>query len=332
MRRFLLSLGLILLGSAALFAQASSNEQTVQFKTIQHPNSLYTDASGINRWGSIVGTYVDADYNEHGYLLIGNNFISIDFPGAVWTDAYGINAEGDIVGVYGDPTVDPYGSTPASMKGYLLRHGTFSTVLFPGHKGSIAERITDDGDIYGCYHDDDLMASMHGFVRTKKGFVGLKVPDSMSNGATPDGDLIVGLYTDMATTHRHGFALRSGKFMPFDVPNSTLTAAWDINLDGDIVGNFRDSASKTHGFLLRHADFSGDNAANNARTLGHGSGKYTPPSNNTFRGDFSTIDFPAAVATQAVGINPDGDIVGAYQDASGNVFGYLRSATGESHH
>jgi len=54
------------------------------------------------------------------------------------------------------------GCSPACIKGFLYRHGKFSTVLFPGHPGAVPQRIAPDGDIYGCLHDFDLMNSMFG--------------------------------------------------------------------------------------------------------------------------------------------------------------------------
>jgi probable HAF family extracellular repeat protein len=56
--------------------------------------------SGINPGGEIVGTYQDADGNNHGFLFYHGSFTSIDFPGAIQTRAYGINPQGDIVGDY----------------------------------------------------------------------------------------------------------------------------------------------------------------------------------------------------------------------------------------
>ena len=41
------------------------------------------------------------------------------------------------------------------------------------------------------------------------------------------------------------------------------------------------------------------------------------------RGGFNTIDVPGALRTSAFGINPRGDIAGAYTDTSGEVHGYL---------
>jgi probable HAF family extracellular repeat protein len=64
---------------------------------------------------------------------------------------------------------------------------------------------------------------------------------------------------------------------------------------GQIVGTYSDSAGNQHGFLLT-------------------------------AGNFTTIDFPGAVATVAGGINDHGQIVGNCDDASGINHGFLLSA------
>ena len=43
------------------------------------------------------------------------------------------------------------------------------------------------------------------------------------------------------------------------------------------------------------------------------------------KGKFTTIDFPGAVLNIATDINPQGEIVGVYDDSSGNRHGFLRS-------
>jgi len=66
-----------------------------------------------------------------------------------------------------------------------------------------------------------------------------------------------------------------------DFPGANATEAFAINSNGDIVGAYRDSALREHGFLL------------------HG-------------GVFTTLDFPGAYNTEPTGINVKGDIVGTY--------------------
>ena len=283
-----------------------------------------TSAQGINPAGDIVGLYVDAVGMTRGYLLSRGQFIPIDVPGSLAgvagvlpTVARGINPAGDIVGNYtapvstapeSSPNFCPAAGSPACIKGFLYSHGQFSTVLVPGHPGAIPQRISPDGDIYGCLHDFDLMASMFGFVRTRSGYFNLtaaggeladssqSVPISMNNGASPDGHTIVGGWTDMMTGHTHGYAVHDGNFLSYDVPGSSSTFIWDMNPGGAFVG--ADHAGRNHGFL-QPADGSAP----------------------------ITIDPPNSVNAAAVGINPAGFIVGQYTDSAGHLHGFLAVPT-----
>jgi probable HAF family extracellular repeat protein len=81
-------------------------------------------------------------------------------------------------------------------------------------------------------------------------------------------------------------------FTTIDFPDSTFTNAFDINADGDIVGVYRDSNNKPHGFLFSD-------------------------------GEFTTIDYLDGRQTRSLGINSRGDIVGDYVDTAGKTRGYL---------
>jgi probable HAF family extracellular repeat protein len=288
---------LIIASAVLLLASAVHAGPPSQFVSIDYPGALLTNAQGISPGGDIVGTYIDSSGNQHGFLLSNGKFTSLDYPGGPGTSTFarGISPDGDIVGSYTTPP-----GTPPYLHGFLLSQGTYSEIIFPGHLGSVAQRILPDGDILGCYHDIDTMATMHGMVRSAAGFTGLDVQASMNNGATPVGNKIVGFYTDMmmgspTMGRTRGYLIDYGTFAPFDVPGSSFTQAWDINPQGEIVGVFRDTIGKAHGFL-RSAD-----------------------------GAFTTIDFPGAAATRAIGINPGGDVVGFYIDSAGNTHAFLLS-------
>ena len=301
-----LRLKILALGSALLLSTVASVAQSFDFVSIDYPNAKSTIANGINPGGDIVGTFIDPSGKQHAFLLSRGAFTAFDFPGALATNARGINAGGEIVGSYIAPPDGPnyVPGSPANIKGFLYSHGSFSTVLFPGHPGAIPQRISPDGAIYGCYHDYDLMGSMFGFVRDRSGYTsindaaGMLVPASMHNGATPNAKLVVGLYVDMASGRSRGYVLRDGMLDGFDAPGSVGTQAWDVNPSADIVGVFRDDINhKLHGFLRTSSDV------------------------------YTQIDFPGAVATQAFGINPGGAIVGQYIDSSGKTHGFLAVPT-----
>jgi hypothetical protein len=326
-RRFLVRCFLTLGASLLLFSGGSA-AQSFNFATIDVPCSAcpggiarQTVASGVNPSGDVVGVYADNVGGSHGFLLSAGQYTTIDVPGSLVgatgtlpTSANGINPAGDIVGSFTAPVnasappdsaaYCPAAGSAACIKGFLYRHGKFSAVLFPGHPGAVPQRITPDGDIYGCLHDFDLMSSMFGAVWTRSGNASLtanggelndasmSMPMSMNNGATPGGHMIVGFWSDMVTGRRHGFVVQDGVFQSYDVPGSTVTLTWDANPRQQFVGTYVSSGVR-HGFLQNPDD--------------------SAPIN---------IDFPGAAATVAFGINPDGVIVGQYL-ASGHVHGFV---------
>ena len=72
------------------------------YTTISFSNSVSTFARGINESGQIVGDYVDAAGNDHGFLYSDGSYTTLAPPGSTWTEAYGINAQGEIVGTFID--------------------------------------------------------------------------------------------------------------------------------------------------------------------------------------------------------------------------------------
>ncbi len=326
------------LGSALLLSATPSWAQSFTFTSINVPcgdclggiaNS--TTAFGINPAGDIVGTYTDAVGGQHGFLLSRGQFITIDVPGllvgasgSLPTAARGINPAGDIVGSFTAPVSSAPATSPAycpalgstyCIKGFLYSRGKFSLVLFPGHVGAIAQRITPTGDIYGCLHDFNMMSTMYGFGISRFGDTSLQlnggeladptqsVPASMENGATPDGRTRVGLYIDMVTGFNHGYVVQNGILQTYDVPGPQgpqQTNTYDLNPAGDFVGIYIGSGGHRHGFLQ----------------LADGSAPIT-------------LTYPDAVHTRAYGVNPGLSIVGHYIDTSGHTHGFLAVFAGE---
>ncbi len=88
-----------------------------------------------------------------------------------------------------------------------------------------------------------------------------------------------------------GFHFHEGTFTTIEFPGASLTQAWGINPQGDIVGQYV-AGGITHGFLL------------------------------DTQGNFFSIDIPGASSTAALAITPQGDIVGQYT-AGGITHGFL---------
>jgi hypothetical protein len=309
--------------AASLFLASRGSAQTFDYTLIDVPCSadlptlcpngvaVQTAVTGINAEGHIVGFFVDGARHQHGFMRKGRQYITIDVPGELAgvtgtlpTSANGINPAGDIVGSYtvpinesvpaDSPAYCPAAHPAACTKGFLYSRGRFFSVLFPGHPGAIPQRITPDGDVYGCMHDNDTGMSMFGAVWARFADSNLtagggeladptiSVPMSMNNGATPGGQVIVGLWND--AIRRHGFVVQDGVFHSYDVPSITikLTAIWDINPRGQFVGTYVDGTGR-HGFL--------QNPDGDAPVQ---------------------VDVTGQTNTIVMGINPGGVIVGTY--------------------
>lgn len=223
-----------------------------------------------------MGSFVDQNLIQHGFLLRNGQFTIIDFPGAQGTIARGISRGGEIVGSYtlpGDPAV--------ASRGFLRdNNGQFFNVKVPGSIWEIAQRILPDGTIVGCRHDNDMMASMRGITIGTQGTSEIAAFGSMQNGATPDLRLLVGFWFNMMDNQQQGYIIENGVFTSFMVPGSNATNAWDVNPDGAIVGVYS-VGSSVRGFIK-----TGEN--------------------------YAKIDYPGSTATPAFGINAGGDIVGNY--------------------
>lgn len=279
-----LLLAALLLFAGATFARAASVPATLS--TLDFPSARVTAALGINANGDVVGTYVDQNGKNHGFLLTAGQYMSIDPPGSLFTEARGIGANGNIVG--------DYIASDGNFHGFFLGPEGFKDISVAGHLNTIPVKINSEGVIVGCFHDTDTMGTMHGFVRDEDSLTAYPTPASMHNGVNPRGD-VGGFHTDLLTMQTHGYILSEGATTPVDFPGSSATRVWDLNQRSEAVGFYLDPATRVfRGFRYR-------------------------------KGQFSPIDIPNARSTRPFGINPEGDIVGAYTDQNGKTHGFLLS-------
>lgn len=133
-----------------------------------------------------------------------------------------------------------------------------------------------------------------------------------------------------------GRSLLSYVFTNIDVSRSTDTAAFKINNAGQIVGSYKDTAGKQHGFLQSSSGFTTIDApgydqlqAQDINNSGQIVGLYANPSGGVYGGiahgfilsggTYTTIDPPGSPYTYAYGINDHGQIVGSYYPESISV-------------
>ena len=172
--------------------------------------------------------------------------------------------------------------------GFLLnKSGNLTTIHFPGSNDTYARGINDSGTVVGQWDLLDASGNVlivHGFLWKGGNFTQFDFPgagDTYLFGINARGDLVGGWDPAITSPLEHGFVRSKQQCSSFDVPvaGSAATQAEDINARGQIVGAYSDASGAIHGFLKTEDDF-------------------------TF------LDFPGAVLTNAWGINSSGQIVG----------------------
>jgi probable HAF family extracellular repeat protein len=222
------------------------------FTRFDVPGALATEALGINDSGEIVGDYVDNSDNSHGFLDVGGVFTTIDFPGI---------PPGNFTKAFGindsGVIVGTY-STGSGLAGFLDIGGAFTRIDFPDALSTEAFGINNNGDIVGDY------------ILRGCGFVDCHGRSDFT----------------------HGFLAVGGEFSTFDHPLAFETQPFGINVNMEVVGNWRPTCPCALGFLA----------------VGH---------------NFTPVNVPGALLTTPYGINDNGEIVGGFEDGSGKNHGFL---------
>jgi uncharacterized membrane protein len=150
------------------------------------PGAWLTEATGINNAGVIVGFFIDADGQAHGFVLCAGIYTTYDYPGATRTLLTRINDRGQIVGIWAD--------ADGHRHGFFLQNGDASSIDVPGAVTTRCTGINDWGDIVGWYEDADLIA--HGFLLQGEKYTDINFPGAADSAALGINDhgVIAGTY------------------------------------------------------------------------------------------------------------------------------------------
>jgi hypothetical protein len=206
---------------------------------------------------------------------------------------------------------------PATSGNFLLEKGVFTPLAdVPGAELTAHVRVNDRGESTGTY------TVVAGGTPQVKGFLldrRRRFTTIAARGALVTVPLgvnnrrqVVGSYAPVGATPRpdtgelfptYGFLWSKGVFTTIAVPGAKVTAPYEVDDRGQILGNYEDAGGVQHGFLRR-------------------------------KGVYRTIDHPDAVgvpnpvgSTKPYGLNDWGEIVGIYFDGA-KIRGFLRSRKG----
>src|SRR5258708_37133562 len=118
--------------------------------------------------------------------------------------AQGINVRSQVVGYYSAPT--------GGFQGFLLSHGRYTTINYPGAPNTLLSGINKHEEIAG-YYDDGLF--IHGLKLVHGKFTAFDYPGASNTYASgiDDGGRIVGFYQTQGFTGGHGYEFGRGKFL-----------------------------------------------------------------------------------------------------------------------
>jgi probable HAF family extracellular repeat protein len=244
----------------------------------------------------------------------------------------------------------PYGFAVIAFKmirlalaaGFLLIPGVaraqqyvFEDIAFPGDTFTQLLSI-NDADVIAGYHGADINK---GFTLTlPNNFTSQNFPGSAQTQVVGINDAgnTGGFYIDNGRTN-HGFLNINGNFSTVDFPGTTFNQVLGLNNTGQAAGYWQapsgfDTPFVFNPFLPPDGQFSlipnlpsGVSAqATDINNRGEVTGFFV--GGNGFllsAGKLTTLSFPGATETMALGLNDLGQVVGSYTDAMNNVHGFI---------
>ena len=223
-------------------------------------------------------------------------FQTVDDPNSNTNEVTGINERGKIAGTFG------VGSASNIPKSYTSEppYTKFRGMVYSGAEGTVATSLTRSGIVAGYVINPNQLEGVWAFIRSNGVWALLQDPKQGDgdNAVTKilgigDSEHAVGYYTNGSGVEIP-FELNIGTedFSNLHPPDAKSAEATGINGNGNLCGTEVLNNGSSEGFYLQN-------------------------------GTYFTLKYPGAVNTWALAINIDSQIAGQYQDASGNLHGFV---------
>jgi probable HAF family extracellular repeat protein len=261
---------------------------------------------GINNEGAIAGYFGSgaAGHPNKGYVLrppfAQGDFGNENFPGSVQTQVTGLNDRGVTVGFWAN-------ASNANSGFYRLNGRSFNANFRTGTpaKPAVDQLLgVNDLDVaVGFFTNASGLNRGYEYnINTKKfsrvlppGASNSNLGASLTAAAINNFGDVAGFYNKTSSLVDAFLKLHSGRFITIAFPGASMTQAFGVNDNGEVVGAYTvgsGNSAVTHGFTW-------------------------------LNGKFASVDIGGASATTINGVNDEGDVVGFYTDAKGNTDGFV---------
>lgn len=223
-------------------------------------------------------------------------FQTVDDPNSNTNEVTGINQLGKIVGTFGVGSAsnipESYTSEPPYTK--------FRGMNYPGAEGTVATSLSSNRIVAGYLINPNSLDGVWAFIRTNGVWALLKdrKQGDGNNAVTKvlginDSEYAVGYYTNSAGVEiPFELNIITENFSNLQPPGAKSAEATGINGKENLCGTEVLNDGSNEGFYLQS-------------------------------GTYYAVKYPGAVNTWAWGINFDNQIAGQYEDASGNLHGFV---------
>ena len=168
------------------------------FTSVAHPKAVWgTRLTGINKYNSSVGWYLDSAEFAHGFKRFSNGGLSdLDYPGGHDTQPAGTNDNGTVAGSFADS---------AGEHGFIYHGGTWAQVDYPGPAGTTQVTGISNGNM--VVRISTSQEPYIPFIYVNGAFKVISVPNAsftLVNGIAPGG-MIIGTTVPNGTSTAEGF-------------------------------------------------------------------------------------------------------------------------------
>jgi len=223
-------------------------------------------------------------------------FQTVDDPNSNTNEVTGINQRGKIVGTYGAGSASNISQSYSADPPYTK----FRKMNYPGAEGTNATSLSTKRLIAGYVTNPSSLNGVWAFIRTN-GIWSLLKDRKQGDGdnavtkllGVNNAEYAVGYYTNSSGVEiPFEVNLVTENFVNLQPPDAKSAEATGISGRGNICGTEVLGDGSSEGFYLE-------------------------------KGTYYTFKYAGAINTWALGINPNDQIVGQYEDASGNLHGFI---------